>query len=206
VWVLDARLRLRYGVSEYALRTDCIFRMGIVAAAGDLRLADGTPLRCGDRIIDLHVWNEQFPRMAAIGPTLGWGGRLTRGIDQSLRELAQYLAGRPDLDDVCAVRVRLNTDAATPSGRLPRLMARYGFEATAAQAPASLAARLHRLGQNTLIAAMVLATNPAAFRTRCLWQGRVEMYLSRRCLEMRYAPRRSRLGPARGDRDNDAAW
>src|SRR5579871_5041783 len=175
VWALDARLRLRHGVSEYARRTDCIFRMEIVAAAGDLRLADGTSLRRGDRVIDLHVWNEQFPRMAAIGPTLGWAGRVKRGIDQSLRELAQHLEGRRDLDDVCVVRARLNTDAANPSGRLARLMARYGFEAIAAQAPAPLATRLHRLAQNVLIAAMVLATNPAAFRTRCLWQGRIEM-------------------------------
>jgi hypothetical protein len=172
--------------------------MEIVPTVGDLTLADGTSLRRGDRIIDLHMWNEQFPRMAAAGPTLGWAGRVNRGIDQSLRELARHLASRRDVDDVRAIRVCLSTDAADPLARLPRFMARYGFEATAAQAPTRLATRLHRLAQNILIAAMVLATNPAAFRTRCLWQGRIEMYLSRRYLEARYgaAPQ-----PARPRRD-----
>jgi hypothetical protein len=185
VWALDARLRHRNGVSEYTRRQDCLFRMQIAALARDLRLADGTRLRRGDRILDLHVWNEQFPRMAAPGPTLGWGGRVKRGIDLSLRELARHLAVRPDLDDVHAVRACLSADMAGPSARLARFMMRYGFEATEAQI-SPLAERMHQIGQNILIAAMVLASNPAAFRAHSLWRGRTEMYLSRRFLEEHY--------------------
>lgn len=185
MWALDARLRLRHGVSEYTRREDCIFRIQIAALARDLRLADGIRLRRGDRILDLHVWNEQFPRMAAPGPTLGWAGQVRRGIDLSLRELGRHLAVRPDLGDVRAVRVCLSAEATGPSGRLVRLMMRFGFEAMEAQI-SSLAERMHQIGQNILIAAMVLASNPAAFRARSLWCGRTEMCLSRRFLEEHY--------------------
>lgn len=194
VWALDARLRLRHGVSEYTRCEDCIFRMALAASRRDLTLADGTGLRAGDRVIDLHVWNEQFPRMLPAGPTLGWAKQIKRSIDLSLRELARHLASRCDLDDVRAVRACLRTDVAETFGRLARFMARYGFEAIAA-APAPPAERMHRLGENIVTAAMVLASNPAAFRTRCLWHSRIEMYLSRASLEARYgcAPPLDRL-------------
>jgi hypothetical protein len=188
VWALDARLRLRYGVREYTRRPDCMFRIQVTRAAADLTLSDGSRLYAGDRIIDLHVWNEQFPRMAASGPTLGWAARINRSIELSLQELASHLARRRDLDDIAAVRANMGTGLAAERRRFARFMARFGFEAIPARAPRSPAERIQRLGENILICAMVLARNPVALRGRFLWCGRIELYLFRRRLDERYGP------------------
>jgi YkoP domain len=195
LWALDARLRLRHGVREYTRSRECMFRIQVTRAAADLTLCDGTRLRAGDRIIDLHVWNEQFPRMAARGPTLGWAARINRSMELSLQELATHLTCQ-GLADIAAVRANMGTGPDEERRRFARFMARFGFEAMPAREPGSLAERMHRLGENVLVCAMVLARNPAAFRPSLLWRGRLEMYLSRRCLEERYGlPHRAKERP-----------
>ena len=67
-------------------------------------MADGTHLGPGDRIIELHIWNEQFPCFSAGGATLSWGRQINRRVDISLRELARYLVAAPDLADIRAIR------------------------------------------------------------------------------------------------------
>jgi hypothetical protein len=198
VWALDARLRLRYGVREYTHRPECMFRIQVTRAGPALTLSDGTRLRSGDRIIELHVWNEQFPRMAGRGPTLGWAARINRSMELSLQELAGYL-DRCGLDDVAAVRANMGTGPDEERRRFARFMARFGFEAMPVREPRSLAERMHRLGENILICAMVLARNPIAFRPSLLWRGRLEIYLSRRCLDERYGPRRGAKERWRGE-------
>jgi hypothetical protein len=188
VGALDARLRLRYGVREYTHRPDCMFRIQVTRAAADLTLSDGARLRAGDRLIDLHVWNEQFPRMAARGPTLGWAARINRSMELSLRELASHL-DHCGLDDIAAIRANMGIGPDEERRRFARFMARFGFGAMPAREPVSLAERMRQLGENILICAAVLARNPAALRPSFLLRGRLEMYLSRRCLEEHYGLR-----------------
>ena len=61
VIALDDRLRLRQGVIEYTKSPYCLFRIQLAASIADYVLSDGTSVRSGDRIANLHVWNEQFP-------------------------------------------------------------------------------------------------------------------------------------------------
>jgi hypothetical protein len=152
-----------------------------------MSLRDGTRLRPGDRIIELHMWSEQFPPMSANGPSLGWARLVNRCLDLSLGELARHLARRPELHDIRMIRAVTNPSSPRQEKQFARILGRYGFETTASSDPRSVAERVHRFGQNILISLMVLARNPAAFRSDSLRRGRAAAYLSRRRLEQRYA-------------------
>jgi hypothetical protein len=186
VWALDARLRIRHGVHEYTRHPDCIFRMQLTCAKEDVRLSDATRVRPGDRVIQLHLWNEQFPEMTAEGPTLGWGRRVMRGFDLSLCELARNLAARPDLDGIAAIRIEMSLGVAAKCHQLAHIVEHYGFEPIPSSSPRSTREWLHRLGENLLVSMMVGARNPAALRKDTLWRDRVVVYLSRRDLERRH--------------------
>src|SRR5262249_3716327 len=91
IFALDSWLRRREGVFEYSHKPDCIFRAQLSRLSSDVLLSDGTFGRPGDRVIDLHLWNEQIPAMPIAGYSLAWGCRFNRSFEKSLGELAQSL-------------------------------------------------------------------------------------------------------------------
>jgi hypothetical protein len=192
VAALDDRLRLRHGVFEYSRNPDCLFRIQIINSDDDLILSDGVTVRAGDRLINLHVWNEQFPRFPRYRPTLAWARQVDRAFDISLRELAAYLAARSDLGDVVAICGNMGFSSAARSAQLARYVARFGFERVAAPSAASLWQQMHLLGQNILISMMVLARNAAALRADTLRRDRTLVFMSRQTLQRRYGPARDR--------------
>jgi hypothetical protein len=209
VWALDAWLRRCHRVSEYSGRPDCVFRIQVAQSPVELTLSDGTRLRPGDYIIDLHMWNEQFPQMSVSGPTLGWGRRVSQSIDLSLRELARHLAAHRELGEVRAIRAHMGLAPGSRQQQFARIMTRYGFETLVLPDSGALAARINRFGENVLISLMVLARNPAAFRPDSLRRGRISAYLSRRCLERHYpagggGPDRSSSAGAGSDQISDS--
>jgi hypothetical protein len=185
VEAIDGRLRRHLGVSEFTRSPDCIFRVGFTRSSINAVLSNGTLLRSGDRVANLHLWSEQVPRMFGRGPTFGWARRMSRCLDVSLRELAWFLAQRRDLDDIGFIRTELTLAPSERRIQLIRLMGRCGFQAV--ETPqASTPQRLHRLGENIFISLMVLAHNASALRRDTLRRDRVDMYLTRRILDERY--------------------
>ncbi len=118
-------------------------------------LSDGTCIRPGDRIANLHVWNEQFPCFAGKGPTLAWARRVNQAFEFSLRELAGFLDGRRDLDDVVAICAKLSLEPAERSAQLVRFVSRFGFERIAAASSWSFRQQMHWFGENILISMIV---------------------------------------------------
>jgi len=80
VAALDDRLRVRHGVIEYTNSPECLFRIQLAASNDDYVLSDGTCIRAGDRVVNLHVWNEQFPYFTGKGPTLPGGAASIRRL------------------------------------------------------------------------------------------------------------------------------
>src|SRR5262245_26744485 len=80
IFALDSWLRRREGVFEYSQKTDCIFRAQFSRLSSDVLLSDGTIGRSGDRVIDLHLWNEQIPVAPLAGYSLAWGCRFSRSF------------------------------------------------------------------------------------------------------------------------------
>jgi hypothetical protein len=186
VFGLDRWLRQRQGVLEYTDNPRCLFRIQRACAEAPLVLGDQTRIASGDAVLNLHLWNEQFPTMGADGATMRWARAVADAIDLSLRELAQHLHRTRELDDVVAVRADMRLGTAERSSQLARISSRYGFEA------ASIAEEhggIHRLGENIFLVLLVLATNPVALRAPVLWRDHTLVYLSRSSLERRYATR-----------------
>lgn len=196
---IDTRLRARAGVYEYSASPECIFRIQIIDSREAVELSDGTRVSPGDRIIDVHLWNEQLPIIAKHGATLAWGRRMTRALELSLRELAIYLKARRDLNSVVALRANMSFGSAERSEQITGIAARYGFERSGPVYQRSIAERLHCLGENVLISLMVIARNTAAFRLESLGRIRTPVYMSRRKLESRFRNRDGGVPTHRSD-------
>jgi hypothetical protein len=186
VAALDDRLRLRHGVIEYTHSSECLFRIQFVASSENYVLSDGTCIRPGDRVAHLHVWNEQFPCFAGKGPTLAWARRVNQAFEFSLRELAGFLDGRRDLDDIVAICANMSLEPAERSAQLVRFVSRFGFERIAAANSRSFRQQMHWFGENILISMIVLARNAAALRGDTLRRDRTLVFLSRRELRRRH--------------------
>jgi len=187
IFGIDRALRRWQSVVEFTGDPSCILRIRIGRLDGDLALADGTSGRVGDRFVDLHLWNEQVPAMPREGASIAWARQMHVCFQQSLAQLARYLAERGDLNDVCVVRCTLMFAGPERDGQMARLLARYGFELIPADNPLGLREHARRFGENILISLIVLTRNAAALRRDTLRRGRTRVFMSRRALEQRYA-------------------
>jgi len=198
----DAWLRRLNGVYEYSGHPHCAFRMQIARVEREISLADGTHLHAGDRVIELHIWNEQFPCFSPAGATLSWGRQISRRVDISLRELARYLAAAPDLADIRAIRADTRLAGTATTAQLLRICRRYGLEQGPDPGRPSLLEWCRRLGENVFIGLLVLARNSRAFRPDGIWRDRTQVFLSRADLERRYGAT-SRFAPTRNSTCGD---
>ena len=186
IGLLDRHLRLRQGVVEYSDLPECIFRLQLIESRDEALFSDGTRVHIGDRLIDLHIWNEHVPLVGEQGPTMAFARHLNHCIDVSLLELARHVAERKDLDDIRAIRGNLVLGSKARSAQIARIAARYGFERVRSTIPLPFGQRLHQFGENILISMLVLARNPSTLRSDTLWRDRTLTFLSRRTLEQRY--------------------
>jgi hypothetical protein len=187
VYTLDRWLRLRRGVFEYSLDSQCFFRLEQRRADEALTLADGTRVRAGAPVLALHLWNEHVPLMGRSGPTVAWAHKVSRAICASLRELVRYLAQRPDLSDVRVLHMDVRVSGDDHALRAARSMARFGFEIVSASADRRWVAQ--RMADALFVLLMEGVTNPWALRGRRVRHGNVRLFMSRKVLEQRYAVR-----------------
>jgi hypothetical protein len=183
---IDRRLRDRNAVIEYTSDPLCILRIRIGRLNQTVSLEDGTIGSVGDRMIDLHLWNEHIPLIPRQGASVSWARQWQHCMAVSFRELARFLVRRPDLNDISVLRAITAFGARERSAGNILLMQRYGFEPVVDATPATMAERGRRLAENVLMTAMVLAHNPAALRRDTLLRGRTLLFMSRRVLEARY--------------------
>jgi hypothetical protein len=186
LFALDARLRRRLAVAEYTRHPLCVFRLGIARSRRQLTLRDGTRLQAGQRVAQLHFWNEHVPPVPRNGTTIRWARQMQQGIATSLCELARYLASRPDLADISVICADVPSATKSQSRQIARIMGYFGFEARDDQERLRLGQRIHRFGENILISLTVYAQNAGALRPDTLSRVRVPIYLSRRTLEWKF--------------------
>jgi hypothetical protein len=186
IFALDTRLRRRLAVVEYTAHPSCIFRLGIAHSQRALTLRDGTRLEAGDRVAELHFWNEHVPPIPPNGTTIRWAREAQQSITASLSELSHYLSSRPELRDIEVICANVPSGTKAQSQQVARIMAYFGFEAFTEHEQLSIGEHIHRFGENILISLTVLAHNATALRLDTLSRVRVPIYLSRRTLEQRF--------------------
>ena len=177
VFALDGCLQWQAGVFEYSAASDCIFRAQLSRLSENILLADGTFGRQGDRIIDLHFWNEQIPVQVAGGTSLAWGCRFNRSFAKSLLMLAEFLKNNAELADINVIRADVNLEI------LDRIAERHGFEPVRSSGAPPLWKRIHEFGENILFWLLALACNSGGERPKYFWRRRKLLFLSRRTLE-----------------------
>jgi hypothetical protein len=186
LFALDVRLQRRHAVFEYTGNPSCVFRIEIALSCQRLALRDGTGVQRGQRIAWLHFWNEHIPPVPEDGATIAWARQMQQAIAISLRELARYLASRPDLGDVTVIWGDVPSGTRTQTAKLARIMEHYGFEVIPEPDPLPIGPRLRRLAENILISLIVLAQNAGALRLDTLNRVRVPIYFSRRLLNAKF--------------------
>jgi hypothetical protein len=188
VFGLDRWLRQRQGVYEYSDDPRCLFRVQRTAAECDVMLGDGTHIRQGAPVLNLHLWNEHVPPLGPNGFCIAWAREATRRVELSMYGLVRHLKWTRALDDIVALRGDMRLGTAEKSGQFARIAARYGFEPAGTASEGFTPGTLKRFAENVFICLLVLATNPAALRLPVLRRDHKLVYLSRTALETRYAP------------------
>ena len=201
VFGFDRWLRQRQGVYEYSDDPLCMFRVQRGQADCNVCLSDGTRVRKGDPVLNLHLWNEHVPAIGPKGISMNWAREMTRRVELSMCALARHLKWTRGLDDIVAIRGDMRLGTAQQSDQLARVASHYGFEPAGPGHAVFGPGMLKLLAENIFICFLVLATNPAALRFPVLRRSHKLVYLSRAALETRYAPAamlgRRRVGSAR---------
>lgn len=132
-WVVeqtDGVLRRLSGVTEFEADRDGLLRIELRCARQEAVLSDGTRIRPGDTMIELHIWNEHFPPFPERRSDFRWVAQIQHQMRSSLSRLAGYVRREPELSDVRGLRMRPPLSDRRPINALARLLLSSGFEQT----------------------------------------------------------------------------
>jgi hypothetical protein len=183
---VDGVLRRCLGVFEFSDDPPCILRLSIGRCSRDVTLVDGTHLRRGERIGELHLWNERVPAVPREGPDLAWAWQFQRGLQRSFCALAAYVCQEPSLADVRAFRGVNSFGSKYASVHMAGIAERWGLELVVVR-PRGLWGHLRHLVESAYAVALIWAYNPNGLRGLDLVRlRRDELWISRRALMDRY--------------------
>jgi hypothetical protein len=190
VRLVERTLRRRHNVVEYTTDRDCVLRIATTVAADRIDLADGTQIRPGDAVVELHFWNEQLPAIPREGPLIAWGIAMCERAQRSLELLAAHLADDA-YGDVKALRGEASFGSRLGRRQMARVARRFGFELLQGAPP--LSRRFRFFWENFLVWGLIRTFNPGGLRGKRLLNERYELWMSRAELIRRYGdPRRLR--------------
>jgi hypothetical protein len=191
---LDLLLQRQAHVQEFTQDEECILRIALTTCKKDFQLSDGTKVRAGDKICELHLWNEHIPPMPMEGPDLRWGVRFYRLAVKSFRSLAAYIA-TDERQDIVALGGQMAFLEREDPPVLAAVTARLGFDLLNLTAQGGRWRRFTHFWENLYSWALMWTFNPASLRgKRFLRLQRYRLWISRRTLLERYGPTTGPLG------------
>jgi hypothetical protein len=179
IYGVDLILRQWYGIYEYSRTNTDILRIAMLRASVPVSLPDGTQIRPGDLIVDLHIWNERLSTLGPFGPSLAWGCRVRHRIEFSLGQLARHLETIGYLEPCAAVRAKAVFVNGRNAKRLTRIAACYGLHRAIEAQPAGL-------GHGLLAYGLTWASNPASLTGKRFNTMRHEFWMSGVAFRARY--------------------
>lgn len=126
-YFLRDRARRYYHIYEFSHDEDCLFRLAIGKSDRDLTLSDGTPVCRGERVGELHLWNERIPPVPTTGPDLAWGRTIQRRMRRSLGELAAYVESAPQFQGIQAFRGEMAFESRDGRVQMAHVVEHWGF-------------------------------------------------------------------------------
>lgn len=179
IFGIDRLLRHCYGVFAFASEEDDILRIAINTARETLTLEDGTIVLAGDKIIDLHVWNERVPRFSRFGPNLGWASCIRRRLNYSFMSLAIYIESDPALRECKALRAETIVISGRGARTVARIAQQFGLHPPSEAKPAGLGKTLVGFG-------LAWACNPRGVSGKPFGRLRRDYWMSRETFADRY--------------------
>jgi hypothetical protein len=182
---IDFVLRCCLGVRQFCTDRRCIIRIALGTARHDVRLLDGTRIKRGDAIGELHLWNEQLPAIPWSGPGFAWALMMRRQFEHSLIQLAIHAERSSALAGIAAFRGKISF-AGPPSrkAKLGSVAARHGFEII--ESRRARPGAVHDVLNSVFILCLIRTFNPAGLRSKSLIRKRYEVWISKRALIEQY--------------------
>ena len=198
VGAVDSRLRVYYGIREFADDERCILRLAIDPSPMRVYLSDGTIIEEGTPVGALHLWNEHVPRFPAHGPDFAWANGVRRQFVHTLRLLAARAEDDPELQRLPAFRGEALLATRLGLAQLDRVAVRLGFEPV--ETPGHAIGPLRKLGDCLNVWALTRAYNPTALPRQGWIRVRHELWMSRAKLIALYGRDRRTEAHPRGPR------
>jgi hypothetical protein len=186
VFRLDRVLRKWQGIYEFCQAGDCLLRVAITSASKKIELPDGSVVRPGDQIIEIHWWNEHVARLIADRPALARAKVLLSLVQHSFEQLARYVATAPEAQEARFI----HGNAVLPMHREDELVALvrdFGF--CAIHPPAGYLEQVHDFFEEYLVRALLWAFHRRKARRRRVLR-RVDLWATRADFLERYGPAR----------------
>jgi hypothetical protein len=184
---LDACLRRQQNIFEFCDSRECLLRVALRRARHGVVLPSGMQLRQGELMVELHIWNEQIPRILDAGPDLSWAVLTQRRLRQSLTALAREVECDPRFNGVQLLCAETRLGSGRPRARMERFADFFGFELIDATRAPGWRTRLIDLGERLHLWALIRTFNPGALTGRRLRQSqRHQLWMSRKVLLAKY--------------------
>jgi hypothetical protein len=175
---VDAFLRRAMRIEPFCADPRCVIRVRLITAAHAVRLADGTLIRAGDTVGELHLWNEQLPRIPVSGPGIAWAVAMRRAYAYSLAQLARHIEERGDFAQIGAFCAAIAFAGPwSRAAKVARAAARNGFELI--DPKPSFITNLGAVANGVFILCLIRAFNPAGSRKLHLTRRHYEIWISK---------------------------
>jgi hypothetical protein len=186
---IEARLRRGRGIVEFDHSPECLLRIAAGHAERAIVLADGTRLRSGDAIVEIHLWNDHVAPIPARGPEFRWAVRTRRQLERSLRLLADHLETTPEFDDAVALVMKPAFVGRQLDRSITRILQKHGFDGVPTGAHADTTNAAHRFLDNLWLFLLAWTFNRQSLRGRPFRQIRQEFWMSRARLRALFGAR-----------------
>jgi hypothetical protein len=183
---VDSLLRMRQGIEEFTDDAECVLRISMNSAGRSLQLSDGTFVREGGPVLQLHLWNERLPVLPATGPNAVWANSLKRRMRRSLTILAYHLHGEGRFEAVEAIQAAPAFPSRLGPVQMARIAGHFGFDVVDMTSGRGVIGQIHTLFDSLLVWSLTLAFNPAGLSGKGLLRHRCQIWMSRRKLENHY--------------------
>ena len=187
IFRLDRVLRKWQGIYEFCQADDCLLRVAITSAGKEIVLPDGSVVRPGDQIIEIHWWNEHVARLIADRPALARAKLLLSLVQHSFEQLARYVATAPEAQKARFIHGNAVLPMHGRENELVALVRDFGF--CVVHPSAGYWQQLHDFFEEYLVRALLWAFHRRKARRRRVLR-RVDLWTARAEFLERYGPAR----------------
>ena len=180
---LDALLRHLYRIQEFDDNEECFFRLSISRSKREYHLSDGVVILPGDRLGEIHFWNERLPKIGENGADVAWARAFYRRGVSSMKSLAANAIHNPEYQDILAYHGDPPIGGYHDEKMLVRALQRWGFDLCPTETADGFWGKFAEFWANLYISWVVWAFNPGSLKGRTIFKlKREEILISRKKL------------------------